>query len=152
MEAVRKANSLVDWLDEKITNPVTFEWGWDRLPFFGPTSRVRHGEIDARWQQRVDATRPRLERLVASRARKNYATAGPAKIPLEIEHGTKRTFEEIEEEEEEEAPFSKEEIWADQVQMTRKYLAENHKQMREQGVDLPYLKTYRMYMVGGSDA
>ena len=82
--------------------------------------------------------------VVGSRARKDYTTAGPAKIPLEIEHGTKRKFEEIEEAEEEPS-FSKEEIWADQVQMTRKYLTENHKQMSEQGVDLPSFKPYSMY-------
>ena len=52
MEGIRIANSLVDWLNEKITDPTTFEWNWDRVPFFGPRSKVRSGVIDAKWRER----------------------------------------------------------------------------------------------------
>ena len=144
IEAVRAANSLVDWLDEKITDPATFEWGWDRVRFFGPQRKVRAKEKASQWQQRVDATLPNLKALVTSRAREIYTVAGSTKIPLQMEHGTKRKFKEIEDEEEEPS-FSKWEIWSDQVQMTRKYLTENHKQMRKQGVDSSYFLTYRTY-------
>ena len=148
MEGVLKANSLVDWLDEKITDPKTHEWGWDRIPFFGDRSKTRC-EVHAKWQKRVDAIKPKLESLIASRARKDYEAAGSAKIAVDIHHGTKRKAEEIEEEEEEEdeeeAKPSKWGIWRDQVKMTRKYLTENHEQMKLQGVDLPYFSIYRTY-------
>ena len=160
MQGVLKANALVDWLDEKIANPKTHEWGWDRLPFFGPTSKVRARKPDPKWQERVDATQPRLKELVASRKRKTYDVAGPAVIPLEIQHGTKRRVEEVEDEDEDEdedvdeekvrrakqePTFSNEEIWDEQVSLTRKYLAENHERMRKQGVNLPYFESYRTY-------
>lgn len=158
MQGVPKANSIVDWLDEKITNPRTHEWGWDRLPFFDPTSRSRARKLDPRWQERVDATQPRLKELVASRKRKTYDVAGPAVIPLEIQHGTKRRFEELEDEdedededeekvrsEEQEPTSSREEIWDEQVRLTMKDLNENHKKMKKQGVDLPYFESYRTY-------
>ena len=149
MQGVLKANSLVDWLNGKTTDPATFEWQWDRIPFFGPVPKVRSGNVDSKWQERVDATQPRLKELVVARKRENCDEVGPDVLPLQIQHGTKRKLEEVEEEkeekEEEEPTFCKEEIWVDQINMTRKYLAENHKQMRRQGVDLPYFRTYRMY-------
>ena len=152
MKGILEANSLVDWLNEDIKDPKTHEWGWDRRAFFGPRSKVRFGEKDAKWQERVDAAEPVLKALVASRARKHYDLAGPNIILIEINHGTKRKLEEIEEEEEEkeeeeeeEPPISAEEIWHDQVIMTRKYLTGNHRQMKAQGVDLPYFKTYRSF-------
>lgn len=46
------------------------------------------------------AGRLNLEALLVARARKVYAAARSANNPLEIEHGTKREFEEIEEQEE----------------------------------------------------
>ena len=42
--AVREANSLVDWLNEDVKDPQNHQWGWDRVPFFGPRSKVRFGE------------------------------------------------------------------------------------------------------------
>ena len=144
MKGVLKANSLVDWLEEKIKDPKTHEWGWDRIPFFGDRSKMR-GEVHPRWQKRVDEIKPKLESLVASRGRKGFEAAGSAKIAVDIHHGTKRRAGEIEEEEEEEAEPSKWEIWSDQVEMRRKYLTDNHKQMRMQGVDLPYFSIYRTY-------
>ena len=153
MEGIRTANSLVDWLDEKIADPATYEWTWDRRPFFGPRSIVRFGPKVERWEQRVEAARPGLAQLIASRKRKPYSEIGADIIPLEINHGTKRKYGEMDDEEEEEEEEKKEEepeptaydIWVEQVQMTRKYLTANHKQMREQGVDLPYFETYRTY-------
>ena len=158
MQGVLKANSIVDWLDEKIANPKTHEWGWDRLPFFGPTAKGRARTLDPRWQARLDALKPRLKELVASRKRRNYDVAGPVVSPLEIQHGTKRRFEEVEDEdedededeekvrsEEQEPTSSREEIWDEQVRLTRKYLTENHRKMKKQGVDLPYFESYRTY-------
>ena len=68
--------------------------------------------------------------------------------------GIKCRFEELEEEEEEEEEikedkegeeerFSAYDIWCEQVIMTRKYLKENHRQMKAQEMDLPYSSTYR---------
>ncbi|MCJ1365549.1 hypothetical protein MMC16_004672 [Acarospora aff. strigata] len=34
--AIPEANSIYDWLQNKIENPETYEWGFDRAPFFGP--------------------------------------------------------------------------------------------------------------------
>ena len=153
MNGILCANSLFDWLNEKITDPRTFDWGWDRVRFFGPIPQVRGKEIDARWRQRVSATQPKLEETISARKRDGYATRGPARIAPEADRGTKRNFEEIEEEEEEEEEddqseepkISKWEIWADQIKMTRRYLTENYEQMRRQGVDLPYFQTYCTY-------
>ena len=156
MRGVREANSLFDWLNEDIKDPRTYQWGWDRLAFFGPRAKVRSREIDARWQQRVDAAEPMLRALVASRARQNYQSARP-KVRANISHGTKRKIEEVEEDEEEEIEeeveeepepqFSAQEIWVDQVRMTRKYLKDNHRQMRAQGVNMPYFETYRTFLL-----
>ena len=143
------ANSLVDWLNEEIQDPQTHQWGWDRLAFFGP--QKRSNEVHPRWQQRLDAANPGLKDLIASSARKDYDFAG-SNLPDEYEHGAKRKIEEVEEEEEdddeveeEEEKFSRFDIWKEQVVMTRRYLKENHQQMRAQGNDPPYFKSYRTF-------
>ena len=104
------ANSLVDWLNEEIKDVTAHEWGWDRVPFFGPTTRVRSRETDLRWEERVRAAEPGLKDLIASRARKKCQFAGPNVVPLDSSLGTKRKFEEVgQEEEEEEEEAEKEE-------------------------------------------
>ena len=153
MRGIQMANSLVDWLSEEIKDPSSHQWGWDRVPFFGPQKRTR--EVDPKWQQRVDNTKPQLQGLITSRARREYDFAGSNIIPIESNLGTKRKIEELEkeeeDEEEEEAEESEEEkfgaytIWREQVLMTRKYLTDNHRQMKAQGVKLPYVKTYRSF-------
>ena len=164
MKGILSANSPFDWLNEKIADPRTFDCGWDRVRFFGPISQVRGKHLTVvrhgfqvctgnrnRWQQRVSATQPKLEEMMSARKRDKYATGGSARIAGEADRGTKRKFEEIEEEEQEEYVQNEEpkpskwEIWADQIKMTRKHLTENHEQMRRQGVDLPYFQTYRTY-------
>ena len=153
MNGVREANSLVDWLNDEVKDPQTHQWGWDRKAFFGPTTKVRAGGEDPKWQERLDAAQNGLKELIASRARPDFDVAGSNVVPLDFNHGTKRRFEEIEEEEEEdeeeeeskEDKFSAVDIWRDQVVMTRKYLTENHKQMQAQGNDSAYFATYRKF-------
>ena len=72
--------------------------------FFGPQRKVRSKEVAKKWEKRVDATLPRLTKLVASRMRDDYGTVGLGVLPLEIEHGTKRTFGKVGEDPESEEP------------------------------------------------
>ena len=81
--------------------------------------------------------------MIASRKREDFDVAGSNVVPLDFNHGTKRRFgevgeeaeEEDEEEEEKEEKFGASVIWREQVTMTRKYLTENHRQMKAQGND-----------------
>ena len=152
MRGIQVANSLVDWLNREIKDVTAHEWGWDRVPFFGPKTRESSREADLRWEERVRAAEPGLKDLIASRARKRYQFAGPNVVLLDSSLGTKRKFEEVgEEEEEEEEEAEKEDkfgaafIWREQVAMTRKYLTENHRKMRAQGNDPQYFTTYPTY-------
>ena len=157
MNAVREANSLVDRLSEEVKDPKTHQWGWDRVAFFGPRSKVRSGEkTETKWQERSSAAQPRLKSMIASRKREDFDVAGSNVVPLDFNNATKRKYEEIGEEEEEEEEDEEEEksteevfnaydIWRDQVIMTRKYLKENHQQLKAQGNDAPYFKTYRTF-------
>ena len=97
----------------------------------------------------LNAAEPELKALITSRAREGYEFAGANVLPIDFHHGTKRKIDEVEEEEEgeeeeeeEERPFTAYDTWVDQVMMTRRYLTDNHRQMKAQGVDLPYFKTY----------
>ena len=121
------------------------------MAFLSPRSKVRTGEEDPKWQERLDAAQHGLKDLIASRARQDFDVAGSNVVPLDFHHGTKRRFgeveeeaeEEDEEEEEKEEKFNAYAIWQDQVVMTRKYLTENHRQMKAQGNDAAYFSTYR---------
>ena len=102
MEAIREANSLVNWFNEEIKDPQTHQWGWDRVAFYGPRSRVRSGEKrDAKWQERLNAAQPGLKNMIASRKREDWDVAGSNVVALDFNHPTKRKFEEIGEGEEE---------------------------------------------------
>ena len=101
MNAVREANSLIDWLNEDIKDPKTHQWGWDRVAFFGPRSKVRSGKgEDPKWQERIDAAKPGLKGLITSRKRADFNVAGSNLVPLDFNSSAKRNHEEIGDEEE----------------------------------------------------